>query len=451
MKLHIPKQYQSMIAAVQHCLQLADLQGFNSDIIELVISQDQYIRLSNSCSKNERVLTLSLACSADLMKNDQKADWNLHYINIAQDSFNLSKVKTILEQFPNKIVLGIVDEDEVIDCWLCQSTESESTINCGTNKRAIASPLTLNHQYIEPNNEEWQQRHLAWLLTALCLEFPIEDALMLARAAVLQYQSKKITSDNEWNVSRETWPVERCYFPTPIMRNQTLGIDGNLVSKLASYTFPRLNKALLGLYPVVDDVSWVERLLKLGVKTVQLRIKNPQQVDLEEQILKAITLGNEYKAQVFINDYWQLAIKYRAFGVHLGQEDIEIADLAALAQAGICLGLSTHGYYELLRITQIAPSYIALGHIFPTTTKVMPSKPQGLVRLKLYQKLINSIEEIQHDHFPTVAIGGIDLENASSVWQCGVSSLAVVRAITQADDLKLRLVQFQQLMEVDRV
>ncbi|MFA0071403.1 thiamine phosphate synthase, partial [Vibrio breoganii] len=98
-----------------------------------------------------------------------------------------------------------------------------------------------------------------------------------------------------------------------------------------------------------------------------------------------------YNAQVFINDYWQLALKHDAFGVHLGQEDIEESNLSQLSVAGIKIGLSTHGYYELLRIVQINPSYIALGHIFPTTTKQMPSKPQGLVRLSLYQQLIDTI------------------------------------------------------------
>ena len=104
---------------------------------------------------------------------------------------------------------------------------------------------------------------------------------------------------------------------------------------------------------------------------------------MEQQIIRAIELGRQYQAQVFINDYWQLAIKHGAYGVHLGQEDIEESNLAQITRAGIRLGLSTHGYYELLRIVQIHPSYIALGHIFPTTTKQMPSKPQGLVRFCL--------------------------------------------------------------------
>lgn len=146
---------------------------------------------------------------------------------------------------------------------------------------------------------------------------------------------------------------------------------------LTTRAFPTIDKAKFNLYPVVDDVNWIEHLLKLGVRTVQLRIKDPKQGDLEAQIIRAIALGREFNAQVFINDHWQLAIKHQAYGVHLGQEDLTSANLTELLDAGIRLGLSTHGYYELLIAAGIQPSYIALGHIFPTTTKQMPSKPQG--------------------------------------------------------------------------
>lgn len=102
--------------------------------------------------------------------------------------------------------------------------------------------------------------------------------------------------------------------------------------------FPTIDKAKFNLYPVVDDVNWIEHLLKLGVKTVQLRIKDPTQGDLEAQIIRAIALGREFNAQVFINDYWQLAIKHQAYGVHLGQEDLTSANLTELLDAGIRLG-----------------------------------------------------------------------------------------------------------------
>ena len=208
------------------------------------------------------------------------------------------------------------------------------------------------------------------------------------------------------------------------------------------FTFPAIDRNKFGLYPVVDDVSWIKTVLSLGVKTVQLRIKNPEQADIEEQIIKAIELGRQYDAQVFINDYWQLAIKYKAFGIHLGQEDIEIADLQAISDAGICLGVSTHDDSELLKVKALNPSYLALGHIFPTPTKDMPSQPQGLVNLAKNQQLAGGT--------PTVAIGGIDLTVAEQVWQTGVDSIAVVRAITQASNVEEVITQFTAILAKPR-
>lgn len=208
------------------------------------------------------------------------------------------------------------------------------------------------------------------------------------------------------------------------------------------FTFPAIDRNKFGLYPVVDDVSWIITVLSLGVKTVQLRIKNPEQADIEEQIIKAIELGRQYDAQVFINDYWQLAIKHKAFGIHLGQEDIEIADLQAISDAGICLGVSTHDDSELLKVKALNPSYLALGHIFPTPTKDMPSQPQGLVNLVKNQQLAGDT--------PTVAIGGIDLTVAEQVWQTGVDSIAVVRAIIQASNVEEVITQFTAILAKPR-
>ncbi|WP_211838151.1 thiamine phosphate synthase [Proteus terrae] len=182
----------------------------------------------------------------------------------------------------------------------------------------------------------------------------------------------------------------------------------------------------LGLYPVVDSIEWIERLLKTGVTTLQLRIKGKQPNDVEQEIVEAIKLGKQYHARLFINDYWQLAIKHHAYGVHLGQEDLDIADLDAIKKAGLRLGISTHDETELQRAKALRPSYIALGHIFPTTTKDMPSKPQGLKALK------HQVE--QTPNFPTVAIGGISLERVPDVVATGVGSVALVSAITKAPD-----------------
>ncbi|MEM6052987.1 thiamine phosphate synthase [Erwinia sp. P7711] len=184
--------------------------------------------------------------------------------------------------------------------------------------------------------------------------------------------------------------------------------------------------ARLGLYPVVETVAWLERLLDAGVRTLQLRIKDLPETAVEQTIAHAVALGKGYQARLFINDYWRSAIKYQAYGVHLGQEDLDVADLDAVHRAGLRLGLSTHDDAELDRALAEQPSYIALGHVFPTQTKVMPSSPQGLSELQRHLLRLQGIS--------TVAIGGISLERAPQVLATGVGSIAVVSAITQAAD-----------------
>lgn len=193
----------------------------------------------------------------------------------------------------------------------------------------------------------------------------------------------------------------------------------------------------LGLYPVVDSVEWIERLLASGVRTIQLRIKDKRDEDVEADVAAAIALGKRVNARLFINDYWRLAIKHRAYGVHLGQEDLETTDLNAIREAGLRLGVSTHDDMEIDVALAARPSYIALGHVFPTQTKQMPSAPQGLAQLAEHVTRLRD--------YPTVAIGGISLARAPAVLNTGVGSIAVVSAITQAEDWSLATRQLLQL------
>ncbi len=107
------------------------------------------------------------------------------------------------------------------------------------------------------------------------------------------------------SVSRETWPTDSRYFPQ--LQHSVAGIFAD--DKQNHICFPKIDRNI-GLYPVVDSAEWVERLLKFGVETIQLRIKDSTRPDLESQIIAAIELGQAYQAQVFINDHWQLAIKH---------------------------------------------------------------------------------------------------------------------------------------------
>ena len=185
----------------------------------------------------------------------------------------------------------------------------------------------------------------------------------------------------------------------------------------------------IGFYPVVPTAAWVERLLSWGVRTIQLRIKTADHTpaDILAQIITAIEAGKAVPgAQVFINDHWQLALSAGAYGVHLGQEDLDTADIEALRCAGIRLGLSTHTPEELARAKAVRPSYLAIGPIYPTTLKVMPYEPVGLELLAEWAKLAAP--------FPVVAIGGISLDRMSGVLACGVDGVAVVSAVTLAVD-----------------
>lgn len=196
----------------------------------------------------------------------------------------------------------------------------------------------------------------------------------------------------------------------------------------------------LGLYPVVDSVEWIERLLDVGVRTLQLRIKDKQDSEVEADVIAAIQLGRRYNARLFINDYWRLAIKHNAYGVHLGQEDLEQTDLPAIRDAGLRLGVSTHDDMEIDVALAVRPSYIALGHVFPTQTKQMPSAPQGLEQLAAHIARLGDT--------PTVAIGGISLARAPAVLATGVGSIAVVSAITQAPDWRAATAQLLELAGV---
>ncbi|MDT3668528.1 thiamine phosphate synthase [Cronobacter dublinensis] len=193
----------------------------------------------------------------------------------------------------------------------------------------------------------------------------------------------------------------------------------------------------LGLYPVVDSVGWIARLLEAGVRTLQLRTKDKTDADVEADVRAAIDLGKRYHARLFINDYWRLAIKHQAYGVHLGQEDLQTADLNAIRAAGLRLGVSTHDDMEIDVALAVRPSYVALGHVFPTQTKQMPSAPQGLAQLAAHVQRLGD--------YPTVAIGGISLARAPAVLETGVGSIAVVSAITQAADWRAAT---QQLLEL---
>jgi thiamine-phosphate pyrophosphorylase len=183
-------------------------------------------------------------------------------------------------------------------------------------------------------------------------------------------------------------------------------------------------------YLIVDSADWVDRLVPEGVKLVQLRMKDLPDARLRAEIRRAKTTCAKHGCQLIVNDYWRIAIEEGCDFVHLGQEDLAEADLSAIRAAGMKLGLSTHDGPELDTALAAKPDYIALGPVWPTILKKMKWAPQGVERLKDWKARIAPL--------PLVAIGGLNPERLSAVFENGADSAAVVTDITLNDDPEAR-------------
>ena len=180
----------------------------------------------------------------------------------------------------------------------------------------------------------------------------------------------------------------------------------------------------LGLYAVLPDAAWVGRMARAGVPTVQLRFKSDDAEAVVREVHAAVEAVRGTGALLFINDHWRAAIEAKAYGLHLGQEDLDALtpqELQTIRASGLRLGVSTHGYAEMLRADAVSPSYIAMGAVYPTTLKQMATVPQGVARLGAYARLLLGYSQ--------VGIGGIDEARLPDVLATGVGSVAVVRAL----------------------
>lgn len=192
-------------------------------------------------------------------------------------------------------------------------------------------------------------------------------------------------------------------------------------------------------YPIFDSTDWLRRLLPLGIKLVQLRIKDqPQDVVLEE-VKAAYDLCAKAGVVLVVNDHWEAAIEAGAQWVHLGQEDLDAADVAAIRKAGLKLGVSTHDDAELDRALALDPDYVALGPVYPTILKKMKWHQQGLPKLTEWKARIGDI--------PLVAIGGMSVERAAGAFDAGADIVSAVTDITLNEDPERRV---REWLEVTR-
>lgn len=192
-------------------------------------------------------------------------------------------------------------------------------------------------------------------------------------------------------------------------------------------------------YPIFDHADWLERMFPLGVKFTQLRIKDTPDSEIRAQIARGLDLSRSHGATLVVNDYWQAAIDLGAQWLHLGQEDLAAADIAAIRRVGIRLGISTHDEAELDRALSLTPDYIALGPVYPTILKKMKWHEQGLDRVREWKRLIGDI--------PLCAIGGMTTERAPDVLAAGADIISVVTDITLSADPEARV---RQWLEVTR-
>ena len=258
-----------------------------------------------------------------------------------------------------------------------------------------------------PNSQEAAPVYRAALQACSALGFIAIDADCLARAWQTRFE--------------RTGEVDTAHWPdTPA--------DFGLAPTAQANAFAPCTRQL-GLYAVLPDAAWVGRMARAGVPTVQLRFKSDDAEAIADEVRAAVQAVQGTGALLFINDHWQIALAAGAYGVHLGQEDLDALqphEVAALRASGVRLGVSTHGYAEMLRAAAVGPSYIAMGAVFPTTLKRMATAPQGVARLAAYARLMQQ--------FPLVAIGGIGAEQFAQIAATGVGSIAVVRALVNAPE-----------------
>nr|WP_252726983.1 thiamine phosphate synthase [Paracoccus sp. C2R09] len=187
-------------------------------------------------------------------------------------------------------------------------------------------------------------------------------------------------------------------------------------------------------YPIFDSADWLERALPLGVRLVQLRLKDRPDAEIRDHLRRGIAMARDHGATLVVNDHWQAAIDLGADWLHLGQEDLEDADLPAIRRAGLRLGVSTHDHAELDRALALAPDYVALGPVWPTILKKMRWHEQGLGKVAEWRRLVGDL--------PLVAIGGLNTDRAADAFAAGADIVSAVTDITLNPDPEGRIRQW---------
>lgn len=355
------------------------------------------------------------------------------------DAETLELVQTLLVPYADVLTPNLPEAEQLVGRSLPEPDDVQEAANELVQRGAGSVVIKGGHREGERCHDFWSNgSQYAWLTSprhdtrhthgtgctfasalaaARALGYHELDAVVIAKAYVNQALAGAYpTGAGPGTLDHPGWPL----YPACLPALSDTGAD------LPGEAFAPFEMDGPELYPVVDRAAWVERLLPLGVTTLQIRVKDLEGSARESELASAIAAAKAAGAHLYVNDDWETALRLGAYGVHLGQDDLDGADLAALARAGLRLGVSTHSYTELSRAIAVRPSYVALGTLFPTSSKVMDYPPLGL---EAFRRMSRAVP------VPVVAIGGISLENASDVLDAGADGLAMISAITQAEDL----------------
>jgi hydroxymethylpyrimidine kinase / phosphomethylpyrimidine kinase / thiamine-phosphate diphosphorylase len=315
---------------------------------------------------------------------------------------------------------------------LSHLSNKKTNLDKNAGEKSNTLPLYLqqkDHQFwlsskrINTNNDRGTGCALSSSIAcALALGYTLFDALVIAKMAINQGLKTSYCLDSDKGLVSDKGSVAIQFFPNQQDDLPYLTQDPEFDFEQQPY--PQCNQKNLGLYPVVDSFSWLKIVIDAGVTIAQIRIKDTTPAAIETEIVNCIHYAKKHHCRLFINDYWQLAIKHQAYGVHLGQEDLQSADMQKIFDSGLRLGISTHCHYEVATAHSFKPSYIACGPVFHTDSKQMPWQPLGLIGLNYWRHTLN---------YPLVAIGGINQQQLASVAKTQVDAIAMISAITKAE------------------
>lgn len=174
-----------------------------------------------------------------------------------------------------------------------------------------------------------------------------------------------------------------------------------------------------------------------GVTCVQLREKHCSTREFIDQARALQPLLKDRRIPLIINDRLDVALAVGAEGVHLGQQDMAIADARKIAGRALVIGISVESVGDAIRAEQQGADYLGVSPVFATPTKTDTAPPLGLEGIRQIRRAVA---------IPIVGIGGVNLRSAASVLGAGADGIAVVSAIVSADDPKQAAVELRKII-----